>query len=441
MTNKIPRRIANSVMNSLRGGVVPRIGLEYIAVGRKDEIEALLSDVDMVMSGGASFRFIVGKYGSGKSFLLQTIRNYTMEKNFVVLDADLSPERRLVGNKGQGLATYRELVKNMATRTKPDGGALPLILEKWLSGIQSAVLLEYNLSPDEPEFEAAVNKKVLETLNSLDGMVNGFDFSRMLLLYRSASKDSDEEKKARVLKWFKGEYATKTEVKNELGVNILITDDNWYDYLKLFAGFLVGAGYGGMLVLIDELVNLFKIPHTIARQYNYEKILTMYNDVLQGKAEHIGIIMGGTPQCIEDPHKGIFSYEALKSRLEEGRFAREKGYRDMLSPIIRLAPLSHEELFVLVEKLAMIHGELYDYTVKLKQEDYLCFLQTELSRVGADTKVTPREIIRDFIELLNLSMQNKDTDIRTILGGGNFTFAEDRIGEEAIHQEFADFEL
>lgn len=441
MDRKIPKRIASAVMNSLRGGVVPRVGLEYIAVGRKEEIGAILNDVDMIMEGGASFRFLVGKYGSGKSFLLQTIRNYTMEKGFVVLDADLSPERRLVGNKGQGLATYKELIKNMATKTKPDGGALPLILEKWLSGIQSAVLLTTGLNPGEAAFEEAVNKKILEVLNSLEGMVNGFDFSRMLILYRKAYEEGDEDKKSRVLKWFKGEYATKTEVKQELGINILITDDNWYDYLKLFAKFLVGAGYGGMLILIDELVNLFKIPHIIARQYNYEKILTMYNDVLQGKAEHIGIIMGGTPQCIEDPHKGIFSYEALKSRLEEGRFARENGYRDLLSPIIRLEPLSHEELFVLIEKLGQIHGELYDYGVRMGQEDYIFFLNTEFARIGAKTNITPREVIRDFIELLNIHFQNPGKNMKDLLGSNGFTFAEDAIGEEQIHQEFAEFEV
>lgn len=128
---RVPKRIAQIVLNSLKGGVVPRIGLPYITVGRKAEIEALLHDVDVIQEGGASFRFIVGRYGSGKSFLLQTIRNYVMDKKFVVVDGDLSPERRLQGSKGQGLATYRELIQNLSTKTRPEGGALTLILDQF----------------------------------------------------------------------------------------------------------------------------------------------------------------------------------------------------------------------------------------------------------------------------------------------------------------------
>ena len=295
-----------------------RSGLSYITVGRKAEIDALLHDVDIIADGGASFRFIVGKYGSGKSFLLQTIRNYVMAKNFVVVDADLSPERRLQGTRGQGLATYKELIRNMSTKTKPDGGALPLILDRWISSVQQEVLEESGLSAADPALQSRVEKKISGVIYSLNEMVHGFDFARLLTLYYQASRNDDDETKAKVLKWFRGEYATKTEARAELGVTIVITDDDWYEYLKLFAAFLTRAGYAGMLVLIDELVNIYKIPNAITRQYNYEKILTMYNDAMQGKAQHIGFILGGTPQCMEDPRRGVYSYEALRSRLAEG---------------------------------------------------------------------------------------------------------------------------
>ena len=317
---KIPKRIASAVINSLKGGVVPRIGLPYITVGRENEINALLHDVDIIADGGASFRFIVGKYGSGKSFLLQTIRSHVMDRNFVVVDADLSPERRLQGTKGQGLATYKELIRNMSTKTRPDGGALTLILDRWISGIQTETASESNLSPDSPEFIKAVEKKIFEVINALNEMVHGFDFAKLLTIYYRATVDGNDEEKAKVVKWFRGEYNTKTEAKSELGVNIIISDDDWYEYIKLFAAFLKMAGYSGILVLVDELVNIYKIPNSITRQYNYEKILTMYNDTLQGKAKYIGIIMGGTPQCIEDTRRGVYSYEALRSRLAEGRF-------------------------------------------------------------------------------------------------------------------------
>ena len=279
---KIPKRIASAIINSLKGGVVPRIGLPYITVGRETEIDAFLHDIGIIEEGGASFRFIVGKYGSGKSFLLQTVRNYAMDKGLAVADADLSPERRLQGTKGQGLATYKELIRNLSVKTRPEGGALTLILDRWISGVQNEAMNENDLPFEDPRLKTATEKKISEVISSLNEMVHGFDFARLLTLYYRAYTECDDELKAKVVKWFRGEYATKTEAKAELGVNIIITDDDWYEYIKLFAAFLKRAGYGGLLILIDELVNIYKIPNGITRQYNYEKILTMYNDTLQG---------------------------------------------------------------------------------------------------------------------------------------------------------------
>ena len=253
-------------------------------------------------------------------------------------------------------------------------------------------------------------------LANLEEMVHGFEFTRVLDIYRAASTQGDDEMKSHAVKWLRGEYRTKTEARAELGMSAIIDDDTWYDYIKLFARFLTGAGYRGMLVLIDELVNLYKIANAITRQYNYEKILQMYNDTLQGKAQHLGIIMGGTPTSIEDRRRGVFSYEALRSRLTQGRFARE-GMRDMLAPIIRLQPLTYEELLVLIEKLAQIHAGYFGYEFDLDEGDLVDFLKIEFGRVGADTHLTPREVIRDFIELLDIMCQNPDVTLKDLLAG------------------------
>ena len=394
---RVPKRVAAVILNSLKGGVVPRIGLPYITVGREVEIRALLTDLSLIADGGASFRFLVGRYGAGKSFLLQTIRTHAMGEGFVVADADLSPERRLQGGQGQGLATYRELIRNISTKTRPEGGALNLILDRWVASCADAD-------------ESAVNAQ----LAPLEEMVHGFDFARMLRRYRAAVSESDEETMSRVTKWIRGEYRTKSEARAELGSSTIISDDDWYDYVKLIARFLVCSGYKGMLVLIDELVNLYKIPNAITRQYNYEKILTMYNDTLQGKAQYLGMIMGGTPTSIEDRRRGVFSYEALRSRLAQGRFARED-LKDMLAPIIRLQPLTYEELLVLIEKLMQIHAGYFGWTPTLTENDLVDFLKIEFGRVGADTHLTPREVIRDFIELLDILCQNPDANVAELL--------------------------
>lgn len=436
---KIPKRIASAIINSLKGGVVPRIGLPHITVGRETEIDAFLHDIGIIEEGGASFRFIVGKYGSGKSFLLQTVRNYAMDKGLAVADADLSPERRLQGTKGQGLATYKELIRNLSVKTRPEGGALTLILDRWISGVQTEAMNENRLNFEDPRLKTATEKKISEVISSLNEMVHGFDFARLLTLYYRAYIECDDELKAKVVKWFRGEYATKTEAKAELGVNIIITDDDWYEYIKLFAVFLKKAGYGGLLILIDELVNIYKIPNSITRQYNYEKILTMYNDTLQGKAQYLGIIMSGTPQCVEDTRRGVYSYEALKSRLTEGRFGKGE-VKDMLAPVIKLSPLTYEEMLVLTEKLADIHAQLFDYFPRLCEEDYITFIKTEFSRIGADKAITPREVIRDFIELLNIIYQNPDINVKELLSSGDFGFSVPDDSAE-ISEEFAEFEI
>ena len=437
---KVPRRISQTVLNSLKGGVVPRIGLPYITVGRKNEIEALLHDVAIISEGGASFRFIVGRYGSGKSFLLQTIRNYAMDRGFIVADADLSPERRLQGTRGQGLATYRELISNLSTKTKPEGGALTLVLDRWISAVQSEAARETGFLPGDPTLTAAVDQKIYTVTSSVSELVHGFEFATLLSAYYHAYCSGDDGTKAKVVRWFRGEYTLKREAKEELGINVIITDDDWYDYLKLFAVFFRLAGYTGMMIMIDELVNIYKIPNAITRQYNYEKLLTMYNDTLQGKARYLGFIMGATPQALEDKRRGIYSYEALRSRLAEGRFSKP-GMRDLLAPVIRLEPLTAEEMLVLCEKLSDMHAGLYGYERIISTDDLVSFLKVEYERIGADQNITPREVIRDFIELLDLLYQNQGMSIGELLSSDEFSFTKSEAVSDEAEAGYLEFTI
>lgn len=436
----VPRRIARTVLNSLKGGVVPRIGLSHITVGRRNEIQALLHDVDIISEGGASFRFIVGRYGSGKSFLLQTIRNYVMDRGFIVADADLSPERRLQGTRGQGLATYRELIGNLSTKTRSEGGALTLVLDRWISTVQSRAVGESGLMPGDPALTALVDRRIYEVTSAVSELVHGFEFARLLSMYYHAYIEGADETKAKVVRWFRGEYSLKREAKEELGINIIITDDDWYEYLKLFAVFFRLAGYAGMFIMIDELVNIYKIPNSITRQYNYEKILTMYNDTLQGKAKYLGILMGATPQAMEDKRRGVYSYEALRSRLSEGRFSRP-GARDLLAPVIRLEALTAEEMLVLCEKLSEMHADLYGYPRRITTEDLALFIRIEYERIGADLNITPREVIRDFIELMDLLYQNPAMPIAELLNSDEFSYTKSEAVSDKADRDYAEFTI
>lgn len=419
MSTRIPKRISTALLGSLGAGVVPRIGLEYIAVGRSEEIGALLRDLENVSEGGAAFRFIVGRYGSGKSFLLQLVRNYAMDRGFVVADADLSPERRLSGTNRQGVGTYRELLKNLATKTRPDGGALPAILEKWISGIQADVLQKQGLWPADVGFTEAVEAKIMTVINNMEGLVHGFDFATVLSSYWRGHRLGDESLKEAALRWLRGEFATRSDARAALGVRVIVDDDSWYDYIKLLARFVADLGYRGLLLLVDEAVNLYKISHSLSRQANYEKLLTMFNDTMQGKAEHLGIFIGGTPKFVEDQRRGLFSYEALRSRLSESRFIKG-GLRDTTGPILRLDVLSPEEVFVLLQRLAEVHALHHVYDIGLTTHDLQNFMQAAASHLGAEQLLTPREVIRDFLAVLNIMLQNPGISMSDLLKSVDF---------------------
>ncbi len=427
---KIPKRILNSLMSSIAAGVVPRTGAPYIAIGRNDEIAALLGDLELINDGGSSMRFIIGKYGSGKSFLMQLIRGFAVERGFICADCDLSPERRICGGKGTGVATYRELIKNLASKTSPDGGALTIIISKWLSGLRTE-LAAAGLEPGTAEFDTELKARVYALGRELEGQVGGFDFARVLTVYYDASRsDSDEaeEKRSSCMRWLRGEFATRTEARAALGVGDIINDENWYDYIKLLSVFIRRIGYRGLVVFIDECVNLYKIVNRVSRENNYEKLLAMFNDALGGRAPGLALILGGTPQFLEDPRRGLFSYEALRSRLTDGKFAAA-GYRNLLGPVIRLRRLSDDELFALVARITKLHAQAYAWEPRVTTEEQAAFLSSCLARAGADVMITPREIIRDYMSVLNILLQNPAATFAEIVGSGVVTLKTAYNGE------------
>lgn len=415
-TPVVPRRILTSLLASVSAGVVPRAGAPYIAIGRKEEIAAMLQDLETVNEGGGSMRFLIGRYGSGKSFLMQLIRGYALERDFLTADADLSPERRLYGSGGSGVATYRELMKNLASKSSPDGGALPKIIARWIGELQNRLIAD-GILPESEAFSAGLLKSVTDALREMEFLVGGFDFSRIITAYYRFYQEGNDEGRSACLRWLRGEYTTKTQARNELGfpVSVIIDDENWYDFLKLWAALARTMGYRGLVVFIDECVNLYKIPHRVSRENNYEKILSMFNDTLQGRAPGLALILGGTPQFLEDPRRGLFSYEALRSRLCDSRFLPD-GYKNLIGPVIRLRRLSDEELFALIRRITKLYGQYYSAAPNITEEQMADFLRVCLERAGADSLITPREMLRDYMTVLNILMQNPETSFETLIG-------------------------
>lgn len=412
----ITKREAKTILTSLSAGVVPRTGLRHVSVGRLPEVAALKSDLDHNREGGATVRFVIGKFGSGKSFLLQLMRTYALESKFVVADADFSPERRLFGSGDEAIATYRELMKNLSTQTRPDGNALPTIIERWISSIQTNVATESSLDHGSPEFVNQVKNRIFSTLNDMQELIHGFDFGSVLAAYYQGYADNNEDLKSSALRWLRGEYTTKKEAYDALKIRTIINSDNFYDYLKVFAVFFKKIGYSGFTVCLDEAAYLYTITNSVSRKNNYEVILSIINDCLQGKASYIGFIFGGTPEFMEDQRRGLFSYEALRSRLAGNRFLGE-GLQDFTGPVIKLSSLTAEEIFVLLQKIREIHISQATTPVKMTDQDIHTYMEETLRRMGAREFTTPRELVREFVNLLNLLVQYPDKTWQEIVMG------------------------
>lgn len=422
----------DAVLQSLRAGVVPRIGQHLIQVGRERELEALLKDVVRVADGGSSFRIVIGEYGAGKTFFLNLVRAIALEKKLVTMHADLNPDRRLHATGGQARSLYAELVKNMSTRTKADGGALAGVVEKFISQAKSEAKATGRSSEDV----------IRGQLGQLTEMVNGYDFADVLASYCRGFEDGNEQLKGDAIRWLRGEFTTRTDARAALGVRTIVDDATMYDQLKLLGRFVRMAGYSGLMICLDELVNLYKLSNVQARNSNYEQILRILNDSLQGSAEGLGFVLGGTPEFLLDTRRGLYSYAALQSRLAENTFATN-GFVDYSGPVIRLAALTPEDFYVLLDKIRLVYA-FGDPAKALIPEDAIrAFMGHCGTRLGNEYFRTPRTTITAFVNFLAVLEQNADADWRQMIGG--LSIERDGGGEADVatdsDDEFASFKL
>ena len=397
-----------AIIQSLRAGVVPRVGQQHIQVGRHDEVKALVTDIDRVADAGSAIRFIIGEYGSGKTFFLNLVRSIALERNLVAINGDLSPDRRLHATAGQARSLYAELMRNIATRSKPDGGAMASVVEKFVT----SALAEARSGG------VAVEEVIRARLASLQELVGGYDFAHVIEAYWRGHDNGNEDLKESALRWLRGEYTTKTDARTHLGVRTIVSDANVYDQLKLFARFVRLAGYGGLLIVLDELVNLYKLANTQARNSNYEQILRILNDVLQGTAEGMGVLLGGTPEFLLDTRRGLYSYSALQSRLAQNQFATN-GLVDYSGPVLSLSQLTKEDLYVLLANIRNVYalGETTKYLVP--DEALEAFMHHCSARIGDAYFRTPRNTITAFVSLLSVLEQNAEANWRELLGAVN----------------------
>lgn len=405
MQKRIRAKERDAIIQSLKTGVTPKIGIQHIQVGRVNELKAMIQDIKRIEDGGAAFRLIIGDYGSGKTFFMSVVRAIALENKFVTVHADLSPDRRLHATNGQAKNLYSELMINMATRNKPDGNALTSVVEKFITQVQK----------EADSTDSSVEKILHQRLSAISEMVGGYDFAKVIEAYWKASEQEDEQLKACAIKWLRAEYNSKIEARNDLGVRTIISDASFYDSLKIMSLFVRQAGYSGLLVNLDEMVNLYKLNSSQARKSNYEQILRMLNDCLQGNAEYIGFLLGGTPEFLLDPRKGLYSYEALQTRLADNNFAKQAGVIDYSSPALHLASLTPEELYILLKNLRHVYayGDTSNYLVP--DESLKTFLVHCSQTIGDAYFRTPRNTIKAFLDMLAVIEQNPDISWQQLL--------------------------
>ncbi|MBA3022666.1 MAG: ATP-binding protein [Gammaproteobacteria bacterium] len=422
----------DAVIQSLRAGVVPRSGQHLVQVGRVKELEALMKDVERIADCGSGFRVVIGEYGSGKTFFLNLVRSIALEKKLVTMYADLNPDRRLHASGGQARSLYAELTKNMATRTKPDGGALSGVVEKFVAQAIS----------DAKANGTTTEVLIKQRLEHLMEMVNGYDFAEVIAAYCRGFEEGNEQLKADAIRWLRGEFSTKTDARAALGVRTIVDDASVYDQLKLLARFVRLAGYSGLMVCLDELVNLYKLANTQARNSNYEQILRILNDSLQGSAEGLGFVLGGTPEFLMDTRRGLYSYVALQSRLSENTFARD-GMVDYSGPVMRLAGLTPEDFYVLLHKLRHVYASGDVAKFLLPDEAIPIFMEHCSKRLGEAYFRTPRTTITAFINLLAVLEQNPGADWKELIGATEVTVDDGAAADLAVDHddELASFQL
>lgn len=417
MIDNIKPKEATSIINSLIGGVVPKIGVQHITVGRSEEINAFVSALEDVKNGHSLVKFWIGDFGSGKSFMLHLLNTVALKQKFVVASADFTPDNRLYSNDGKGVALYSSIMDNVAIQTKPEGGALSTLMEKWIEQIVVKTAQENNVSLIDirnEQYLKLIQTNIMKTINEITD-IGGFDFGMVVMKYYEGYIKDDEQLRRNALKWLKGEYRTKTEAKQDLGVREIIHDLNFYDMLKNFCKLFVSMGYSGFMVNLDEAINLYKISTSIVREKNYEKILMIYNDCFQGKVSNLFLNFAGTKEFLENERRGLFSYYALKSRLETNKFETTE-IRDFAQPVIRLLPLNHNEIFVLLKKLKAIFDYNYKTEITISDSDILHFMEEMFNKPGASEFLTPREVIRDFLNILNIIRQNPNVDKNKLFG-------------------------
>ncbi|HCH32411.1 MAG TPA: ATP-binding protein [Oceanospirillaceae bacterium] len=395
---------SDQVLKSLRAGVVPADHIDLIQVGRAGEQATLAKDILHISKGGSSVRFVTGAYGTGKTFIGELTRQQGIKQGLVVASAALSPDKRLQARTGETRNLYSALVRSFSTKARPDGTALVNIVERFIL----TTLREAHVNNVGPEQHIAFR------LGDFEELAGGFDFIKVIQRYWLGLENQDEALKSTALRWLRGEFSSLTDARAALGVRSIIDYRNFFSGLKMLCQFVRMAGYPGLLICLDEMVALHELSHKQARINNFNEILNIVNDCLQGQVQGMGFVFLGTPEFVYDDKKGLFSMPALKSRLAPNVMAKN-GLKDVSGPVIELQPLQEMEMDDLLHKLRDLqaYGNAKDYLID-DMELWALLLQCR-TVYGDQYFLNPRLAIKTMLDLLAVSEQNPQADVAQLI--------------------------
>ncbi|MBU5427676.1 ATP-binding protein [Tissierella pigra] len=419
MKNRVNPKEADNIIKALEGGVVPRRGIQHLLVGRNEEVQEIISILESITQGGSDIRFWIGDFGSGKSFMLRTIESIAVQKNFVVSTVDLTPTRRFYSSDGKAKSLYNEIINNIVIQTSQDGNAINTIIEEWINRIITNISERDNIPINQLlmiENKKIVENEILNITSCFKSVGLSYELGQAISKYYEGIAEDNKVLKLKALRWIRGDIDTRTESKRELGIERIINDDNWYDAIKNLAELFSDIGYSGFVVNFDEAVNLYKLPMAQTRERNYEKILNIFNECKSNTARGLFINFGATRKTIFDEHRGMSSYGALKGRLGSDGNLNSRLINTNKTALL-LKPLTVEEIYTLLDNLNSIYNIHYRKNISMTTENIQIYMEEQLNRPGAAEFLTPRAVIKDYLEVLDLIRQNPDEEIESIVYG------------------------
>jgi hypothetical protein len=395
------------VIDALRGGEAPERCTRYLPIGRKDEIDEfkrLLKDVER---GKVATKFINAQFGMGKSILLKRMEAIAIENNFAVSYIDL-PKRAadLPFNKFE--IVYTKIVQTLKSKS---GSSFKEIVDNWLLDLKNKAIamLDNPLRSEDP----VVIRLMKESLDPVREYSHSF--AVVLENYYMILKTGNDEGAGYALAWLKGDPNMPADKRKFIGVKGTITKEESFNFLKALAIFLKSIGYYGLVVLIDEAENIMNLTPRNSREGAYGNIKTLHAN--EHGLENIMFIFAGTSQLYyEGEQKGIWSYNALYERIKD---ALHSTYKNIKEPVIELEGLKREELMEVSEKIIEIHDLAYNWDPRQKMnppvlEQILDYYESRAGLSGG--KVIPRDFIRGFVSVLDVTQQNPEITEEEILG-------------------------